>query len=955
MNTSNNSEKSPENAAKRRFDSFLGYSASFALFILLPIMIAAVLGANAIALEQQRAFDDARNSLETRLTQFACDVDTDTFLTRVARGAWLSLANHKLDSPQIKNYIGKLENFIPTDFDLYLFDDDGRLITPSEVKLRSRYVGSKLWQLIKASPIDQSVLFKRIRKPVKSFLGGEFKVAQLLEKKDGLLPIIVRHQSGYIYWQDKGDRSSAGMMLIFWQKPALEFRVKEMVARNAGGFYKGFVRREDDKIIDIGFEETSAPRGEQVHSRLALLKQPFFLDNNEIWSGRKIDGSWVYVAAKFAVNWYERLHFMLVLLLGMILLLAVVLLIKAKNAENLRLSIRLKLTVLFLTAVFVPIMGFAFLGYQYLADREETLLASVANQSRRSLFALDESLRNVGAAYEKELKDLLPVFTNSDKQYISSRLEDKLQSNELVTVEVRDINAEVKFSQVNELFFEGMKDVSEAFSRFCIDTALGTSLADGVDPILSMIIKAPEGGMFFLFDRPGEIHPLEFGPAPLLIFWQIIENASAEKRYVFVVQSAAILIKKLVRKRMKETYLAQRGQPQITVARHNTSGEWFPASLVRSREMKKFAERLLFSDKPIDSHVEMNGESYFVTGQKGKYASDYCFFNFYPRALIDKDLKQIRKMILAGMLAFIIVAVLTGNILSSTFLEPISRLAQGVDAIKNRESDFRIETDQHDEFGDLSISFNQMIEDLKEMQLARDVQESLLPSDFPQIEGYQLSFANRMASDVGGDYFDLHRLDENRVCLLIGDVTGHGVSSALVMAMAKAIVYQGLKENQSLVELFADLNLAVFTYFKIPPARKMITLFAAILDEKTGEISYVNAGHNFPALVKSSGDIQNLSAVHLPIGASSRLRGLEVNKCRLEKGDSLILYTDGLIEATSLNNQMYGYDRFKEELCCYRDCSASEILEKLLNEYDRFLAGAEADDDVTIIVLKKVV
>jgi sigma-B regulation protein RsbU (phosphoserine phosphatase) len=85
------------------------------------------------------------------------------------------------------------------------------------------------------------------------------------------------------------------------------------------------------------------------------------------------------------------------------------------------------------------------------------------------------------------------------------------------------------------------------------------------------------------------------------------------------------------------------------------------------------------------------------------------------------------------------------------------------------------------------------------------------------------------------------------------------------------------------------------------------------------------------------------------------LRGLEVNKCRLEKGDSLILYTDGLIEATSLNNQMYGYDRFKEELCCYRDCSASEILEKLLNEYDRFLAGAEADDDVTIIVLKKVV
>ncbi|MEW6713388.1 MAG: PP2C family protein-serine/threonine phosphatase, partial [Candidatus Riflebacteria bacterium] len=178
-------------------------------------------------------------------------------------------------------------------------------------------------------------------------------------------------------------------------------------------------------------------------------------------------------------------------------------------------------------------------------------------------------------------------------------------------------------------------------------------------------------------------------------------------------------------------------------------------------------------------------------------------------------------------------------------------------------------------------------------------------------------------------------------------------SSALVMAMAKAIVYQGLKEQRPLVELFADLNLTIHTYFKIPPARKMITLFAAILHCESGEICCANAGHNFPVKVSGAGEIEEFSSVHLPIGAMKKLRNLNLKYYQIAPCDTAVFYTDGLIEVKNKADEMYGYDQFKENLKTMANASAQEILAGLVQCYDQWLGEAEPDDDLTIIVLKR--
>lgn len=171
--------------------------------------------------------------------------------------------------------------------------------------------------------------------------------------------------------------------------------------------------------------------------------------------------------------------------------------------------------------------------------------------------------------------------------------------------------------------------------------------------------------------------------------------------------------------------------------------------------------------------------------------------------------------------------------------------------------------------------------------------------------------------------------------------------------MARAIFYQGLKEGGDLISLFTDLNLAIYEYFHLLPVRKMITVFAAVIDLSTGVGEFVNAGHNFPVKLSTDGLCEDLAAVHLPIGACRKLRNLTTNEFCFKSGETLVFYTDGLVEVKNSQDEMYGYDRFKDSLACNFHKSADDLNRELIARYDSWLGGIEPDDDLTLIVLKR--
>ena len=945
-------DKGPAESLWRRF---FRHSAPLGLFVILPLLIAGYLGHQTIANERAKHIDRVSAELDKSLIQGQYEADAATFLRKIGRGAWHRLKQRPAARATFDNYCTALQRFLPVEFDLYAFDASGALVTPPGLPLRSKYIASRLWELVRGTPTEQNRLFLRIKKQLKAFIGEEFRVSKFIEGRDSCLPVMARHRRGMVYWINDTVNPAHGLLMILWEIPSPDFRLNQVSCRNLDHLDAGFFSRTEDDINPFGRRHISDEDAASLFRRMAYLGQSTVFDDSEmVWAGRKIEGYWLIAAAQTAAAGFDQLQLQMHAGLLLLAILAIVLYFWSIRHGSFYLSLRIKLLALFFMAVMMPIMGFAYLGYRYLDDKGQTLLVTAANRSRQLLFSMDESFKNAGESFIKDFSDLSRRLAAGADDRLRADILAKIEANELISIELRSARkAEMLFFQQNELFFEGMREVSDAFSRYCIDNSLGTSLADAVDPILDMVIRSPEAGLNFFFIRPHEVHKMDFGPIPMFIFWELSGTKGKNPLYTYIVQSVSRLLRQLVGQRMLETAQSNMTAPYILAANYNQTEEWLPARIKNARVLKNFVSLTRFSEKPIDTRVRIAGEEYLVTGQRGRFVRDYCFFAFYPLSIIEKDIARYSRLIRVGILLFLLLALTAGWLLSDVFLLPIARLGEGVNAIKIRNPDFRIVAYQQDEFGDLALNFNQMIADLKEMQLAKDVQESLLPSEPPQLAGYQISFTNRMASAVGGDYFDVRVLDRDRVCVVIGDVTGHGVGSALVMAMAKALVYQGLKEDRGLVEIFEDLNNAIYTYFHIPPVRKMITVFAAMVEMQTGRSTFVNAGHNFPLKVSADGVCEELRAVHLPVGAVSRLRGMKVNEFSVKPDDYVVFYTDGLVEVVNSQDEQYGYERLRACLAQHPSAGAELVTRTLVAEYDAWLGNGEPDDDLTIVVLKR--
>ncbi len=936
---------------KYRCADLFKHLALLSLFIFLPILVAGGLGYHTLLLERERQAEKVFRQLENNLVKVGSDTRVEVFMKMLARGAWQAVKHAGADPQKILDFNRSLEAFLPVDFDLYAFNSRGELITPVQVPLKSRFLGSRLWDLIRCAPIEQGQRYQKIRRQLKAFLGTEFRIAQFLEGRDSMVPIIRQQKEGFAYWVNKPDDQASGILMIFWDIPDAGFRLRQVLRRIGSKFNCGFVAESEARTTQFGNVVIPGIECEELFRKIAMLSQREVYDSRmRLWTGRQIEDFWVIGAIDSGLAQFNRLQNVFLVLLLLATTLAIIV---YRHMYLLFVSIRIKLLGLFLVAVLSPVMGFSYLGYRYLGDREATLVSQVANQGRQLLVNFDESFRNAGAGFLDEFRQLSSIAVVPEAPGARSMLESRLQANNLITYELRNASsAEMIFSLQNELVFEGMREVSDAFSRFCLDNAFGSNLTAKIDPLLDMAVRSPEAGMWFLFDRPDEVHRLAFGPVPMFIFWNTIRRfADSQLVHVYILQSATRLTRQLIHRRLLARLKEK--SPFTLAVMSQKNDAWLPAKVRENSQLRDFAARLLFSEKPDEIRLRLGGEEFLVSAQRGKYCGNYSLFAFYPYRLITEEISLLRRGILLAMFLFTVLALLAAWLLSDTFLLPVARLGQGVDAIKARNSNFRIEQSQQDEFGDLAASFNHMIADLKEMQLARDVQEALLPAKVPALKGYQLGFANRMASAVGGDYFDVQALDANNIFVIIGDVTGHGVGSALVMSMAKAIVYHGLKEGRDLIGIFTDLNLTVHSYFSRPPVRKMITMFAAVINLPTGVGAFANAGHNFPVKVSVSGSCTDLKSIHLPIGAASRLKRLKTSPLQIEPGEMMLFYTDGLVEAVSHDGEQYGYERLKKCLSDNTGEHPDVVTERLLAAYDGWLAGNEPDDDVTLVVLRR--
>jgi sigma-B regulation protein RsbU (phosphoserine phosphatase) len=328
------------------------------------------------------------------------------------------------------------------------------------------------------------------------------------------------------------------------------------------------------------------------------------------------------------------------------------------------------------------------------------------------------------------------------------------------------------------------------------------------------------------------------------------------------------------------------------------------------------------------------------------------------RSEFDAPIRKLRQQQLLTVAGVAGLAAIFALIQSRNLARPIRDLDEAAQRLAEGDFDARVTVTSHDEIARLGRTFNAMAPRLAEqvkmseaLNLAREVQRNLLPHGPPSIEGFDIAGRSIPADQTGGDYYDFIDMTEHRqrtVGLVIGDVTGHGVAAALLMATARAVLRSGASPFDDLSRLASMVNvrLALDT-----DHGRFMTLFYMVLDGVERKARWISAGHD-PAVVFVNGQFHEFAGEDIPLGIERDWIFTEQLKGDVEPGTLIVIGTDGIWEARNADGQMYAKDRMREVIRDNADKSSEGVVNAVISSVKAFSTGHPQQDDITVVAVR---
>jgi serine phosphatase RsbU (regulator of sigma subunit) len=339
-------------------------------------------------------------------------------------------------------------------------------------------------------------------------------------------------------------------------------------------------------------------------------------------------------------------------------------------------------------------------------------------------------------------------------------------------------------------------------------------------------------------------------------------------------------------------------------------------------------------------------------------------------AAIRNAVTEARKGITLVTVVILLIGIIGILVLVSFIIGSLGAVTKDIEAIGNGDLERKIVTRRRDEVGRITHAVKIMVKKLKkaraeliekermkkEMQIAQEIQHSLLPRSLQQFPGFKIEAYYQSAREVGGDYYDLIEIDNDHFAVVIGDVSGKSVAGSLVMAMVRSIIKIETFKNPSPQGL---LTLVHSSLSKDTPEDMFMTLFYVVFSIKDNDIIYCCAGHN-PAYLFSPQEqkLQVLKTDGFPLGMSlidkkEFAQQLKEGKYKFNRGEVLILYTDGITEAMNARKELFGEDRLENLINENGGKTPAELKEIIRNAVETFTGREPQSDDITFVIIQR--
>ena len=343
-----------------------------------------------------------------------------------------------------------------------------------------------------------------------------------------------------------------------------------------------------------------------------------------------------------------------------------------------------------------------------------------------------------------------------------------------------------------------------------------------------------------------------------------------------------------------------------------------------------------------------------------------------PKKVILKEFEQVRKTLhslvkeqwlFTGVVAIAVILLffLAGLWFAHAMIRPLLVMVEAVKRLAKGDFSARIDINTGDERDLLAKSFNEMVPQLQDrmqmresLEVAKEIQQNLLPQEIPNLRGFDIAAKSVYCDETGGDYFDFFPCEDDhcsRFGIAVGDVTGHGVGAALLMATARALIRGLVARPENLAECLTQVNSLLST--DVRDTGRFMSLFFLMIEEGSRNISWVRAGHD-PAILfdPARETVEELMGPGMVLGAEDGYRYEQVDKAIETDGTIIFIGTDGIWETHNFKGELFGKDRLHQIIRDNADKSAGAIQGAVLDAVGKFRGNVPQEDDITIVVVK---
>ncbi|NLI75900.1 MAG: SpoIIE family protein phosphatase [Candidatus Riflebacteria bacterium] len=641
------------------------------------------------------------------------------------------------------------------------------------------------------------------------------------------------------------------------------------------------------------------------------------------------------------------------------------------------LSIRWKLLALFLGSTAGPLTLLIFVIDAWLGEREDLLVQTAMQHNALLLNEIDLKFPLVTRRWEVDLQRQIPATTPARPRDLLAMVDRlvpflngaKVEEARLLASDGREVPLPIVRNPL-ELGQKGFAALSLSLWRSIThDETLGSSrLLLETDLMLGFLPPEERAGfMEGLEGNESVMIPLELANLKGSFYFRVLRNRDGEADYLF---TALWDRGDLVRRHLRRSVPAQplddgtelmwiRRYPNWEVVRHPTR----PLASVRQvypswprrplgRDFRAFFRVFLMKQRLAHDLITYKGQPCVVTAFPARLLDQFLLVAVKPLTGIQAEIAGLRQRLLGFGALVCGLAGFFGTLLARKFLAPVEALATGVAAVQGGRLTHRVPLPDPDELGDLTALFNVMTANLEEVSMGREVQARLLPKEPLSARGFRVAGRSLPASQLGGDYFDFQPCGEDRLLIVIGDVTGHGVPAALGMAIAKGLFAEHAAAGRPPLELVTALNrvLRAITpdHFSHP---LLMTACVVEVDLATRDLTLFNCGHPFP-FRQSPGRPPEL------VSTGGRLLGIRPDvrvtplTLRLEPGERLIFYTDGLAESLSIDGDD-GFQTLGAWFGTRPPLPAPAACCDILDHHPFVRSGEPLPDDFTVLILER--